>query len=72
MSWLRGCVCGCVCVDTVFEYCAFLAPYKPQLEEIVKKFSDYKSKVPVCGAIILNKPMDKVTRDRGVTLWWFG
>ena len=30
------------------------------IEKIIENFENYKSRVPVCGAIILNEALDKV------------
>jgi mRNA-decapping enzyme subunit 2 len=49
----------------IFNHHPFLAPYKHGVEEYTRSFLCYKTKVPVCGAIILNKNLDKVLLVRG-------
>ncbi|EFA81400.1 mRNA-decapping enzyme 2 [Heterostelium album PN500] len=48
-----------------FHHCPFLKPHKNQVEEILKQFSQYKTRVPVYGAIILNPGLDKALFVRG-------
>mgnify|MGYP007061227092 CR=1 FL=1 len=47
---------------TMFEHCPLLQPYlqNNSIDEIFDIFRQYKTKVPVCGAILLNPGLDKV------------
>ncbi|EGC36740.1 hypothetical protein DICPUDRAFT_46996, partial [Dictyostelium purpureum] len=48
-----------------FSNCPILKHHQTSVEEILKSFSDYKTKVPVFGAIILNQDLDKALFVRG-------
>jgi mRNA-decapping enzyme subunit 2 len=52
-------------VDRVFEHCSILAPYREAIEKHTQSFYQYKSKVPVYGAILLNQSRDKVLLVKG-------
>lgn len=52
-------------VKILFEHCSLLSHWKAYHQEAVQEFVDYKSKVPVCGAIVLNAPLTKVLLVRG-------
>ncbi|KAK9829260.1 hypothetical protein WJX72_004839 [[Myrmecia] bisecta] len=49
----------------IFTQCPGLQPYARFAEDIYKRFTAYKQKVAVLGAIILNPAMDKVLMVRG-------
>lgn len=49
----------------MFEQCALLRPHASQTAQILKSFSQYKQKVPVCGAIVFNADMSKVLMVKG-------
>ncbi len=44
----------------IFETCPLLQSWKDYHETAFKHFMEYKVRVPVCGAIILNETLDKV------------
>jgi hypothetical protein len=44
----------------LFHACPLLQQWSHAHEEIYRNFMQYKTKVPVCGAIMLNDTMDKV------------
>ncbi|KAF2071229.1 hypothetical protein CYY_007446 [Polysphondylium violaceum] len=48
-----------------FNNCPLLKPHRNNVEEILKKFSEYKTRVPVFGAIILNQDLDKALFVKG-------
>ncbi|KAL0479645.1 mRNA-decapping enzyme subunit 2 [Acrasis kona] len=52
-------------VEKVFHHCPLLAPYRQLVDSHTKSFYQYKTSVPVCGAIILNKHMNKVLLVKG-------
>jgi mRNA-decapping enzyme subunit 2 len=52
-------------VDRMFEHCTFLAPFREAIEKHTQSFYQYKSKVPVYGAILLNQSRDKVLLVKG-------
>lgn len=51
----------------VFEHCPILRPYlvDHSIEEILASFTHYKTRVPVCGAILLNSTLDKCLLVKG-------
>ncbi|KYQ93263.1 hypothetical protein DLAC_05919 [Tieghemostelium lacteum] len=56
-----------------FNSCPLLQPYQNNVEEICKKFSEYKTRVPVFGCIILNQDLDKAlfVKGYGSSSWGF-
>eukprot|EP01132_Coremiostelium_polycephalum_P005949 gene5949-7409_t len=48
-----------------FYHCPLLKDHQNSVEEILKKFSEYKTRVPVFGAIILNQDLDKALFVKG-------
>jgi mRNA-decapping enzyme subunit 2 len=52
-------------VDKILERFPPLEHYRKQLDEHTKKFFEYKTSVPVCGAIILNSNRSKVLLVKG-------
>lgn len=44
----------------LFQHCPLLAEWASEHETAFANFMEYKFRVPVCGAIILNETMDKV------------
>lgn len=51
----------------MFHHCPLLRPHleTKSISEIIETFTQYKIRVPVCGAIILNADMDKVILVKG-------
>lgn len=51
----------------MFEHCALLRPYLAEhsIDEIFASFTHYKTRVPVCGAILLNTALDKCLLVKG-------
>jgi 8-oxo-dGTP pyrophosphatase MutT (NUDIX family) len=51
----------------VFEHCPLLQPYLADhsIDEIFASFTHYKTRVPVCGAILLNTTLDKCLLVKG-------
>jgi hypothetical protein len=47
-------------VCAVFKSCTALRPYIAHLDDIYKDFNNYKFRVPVSGAIILNDTYERV------------
>lgn len=52
-------------VDKVFEHCPVLSPFREAIEKYIQSFYEYKTTVPVYGAIILNQAQDKVLLVKG-------
>ncbi|KAG0325289.1 mRNA-decapping enzyme subunit 2 [Podila humilis] len=48
-----------------FQHCPLLHEWSNEHETAFANFMDYKIRVPVCGAIILNDAMDKVWEETG-------
>jgi hypothetical protein len=48
-----------------FHHCPLLHEWSDEHETAFVNFMEYKIRVPVCGAIILNEAMDKVTLSGG-------
>lgn len=46
----------------LFRECPLLHRWRDDHEEAFTQFMQYKTRVPVCGAIMLNDSMDKVRR----------
>lgn len=46
-----------------FQHCPLLHEWSNEHETAFANFMDYKVRVPVCGAIVLNETMDKVRND---------
>ena len=44
----------------IFNHCVLLAPLSDQFSSLFDDFNSYKSTIPVCGTIILNKSLDKL------------
>ncbi|KAI7829044.1 hypothetical protein BX661DRAFT_181287 [Kickxella alabastrina] len=49
----------------MFKHCPLLSQWAHDAEAAYQTFLDYKFKVPVCGAIILNPELDKVLLVKG-------
>jgi 8-oxo-dGTP pyrophosphatase MutT (NUDIX family) len=49
----------------MFSHCDVLRAHASQTDAILKRFTQYKKKVPVCGAIVFNSDMSKVLMVRG-------
>ena len=49
----------------MFGQCELLTPYRAHVEEIYKRFTAYKHHIPVNGAILLNRRMDRCLMVRG-------
>lgn len=54
-------------MSVVFDHVPMLQPLKDDVDEIIAQFKDYKTKVPVYGAIILNPSLDRVLLVKGYT-----
>jgi mRNA-decapping enzyme subunit 2 len=52
-------------VEKIFAHCPLLAPYRSKVDAHTQSFYQYKTSVPVCGAIILNETLDKVLLVKG-------
>jgi 8-oxo-dGTP pyrophosphatase MutT (NUDIX family) len=52
--------------EIIFNECPLLQRYKHLVHEIRSTWVQYKTSVPVCGAIILNKSMDRALLVRGI------
>lgn len=52
--------------EIVFNHCPLLQPFKNRVHEYRSGWVQYKTSVPVCGAIILNRSMDSVLLVRGI------
>lgn len=50
-----------------FQHCPLLHEWANEHETAFANFMEYKIRVPVCGAIILNDAMDKVTYSNAAT-----
>ncbi|RKP14875.1 DCP2-domain-containing protein [Piptocephalis cylindrospora] len=48
-----------------FRHCPLLAPWREGHEEAYEAFLQYKYRVPVCGAILLNSTLDRVLLVKG-------
>merc|ERR1711998_156538 len=59
--------------EQLFKQCSLLHPYRAQTGQIFEAFKSYKFRVPTCGAIILNPPMNKVLLVKGYkgSTWGF-
>jgi mRNA-decapping enzyme subunit 2 len=51
--------------NELFKRFDFLQPYLPMVENNIEKFKDYKSLVPVCGGILVNKNRTKLLLVQG-------
>eukprot|EP01113_Clastostelium_recurvatum_P001313 TRINITY_DN10531_c0_g1_i1.p1 TRINITY_DN10531_c0_g1~~TRINITY_DN10531_c0_g1_i1.p1 ORF type:complete len:534 (+),score=134.40 TRINITY_DN10531_c0_g1_i1:145-1746(+) len=51
----------------LFNHCQLLRPYVERLDEMFANFTQYKIRVPVFGAIILNEGLDKCLLVKGWT-----
>eukprot|EP01105_Mastigella_eilhardi_P006727 TRINITY_DN18290_c0_g1_i1.p1 TRINITY_DN18290_c0_g1~~TRINITY_DN18290_c0_g1_i1.p1 ORF type:complete len:339 (+),score=86.98 TRINITY_DN18290_c0_g1_i1:33-1019(+) len=49
----------------LFQACPFLQPHVISVDKIIDMFNDYKSKVPVCGAILLSPDTEKCLLVQG-------
>lgn len=45
--------------EKLFEFCPILKPFYNSIHLLLECYNHYKTRVPVCGAIILNPAMDK-------------
>lgn len=62
-------LCFCLCYQyslfpllvPVFNSCDVLRPYVAHIDDIFKDFTDYKVRVPVTGAIILDETYERVS-----------
>lgn len=62
-------LCFCLChqyslfplLAPVFNSCDVLRPYVAHIDDIFKDFTDYKVRVPVTGAIILDETYERVS-----------
>jgi len=58
----------------MFQHCPLLNPYSHQVDEIMAKFIDYKTRVPGYGAVLLNPSLAKCLLVKGCGLrpcWGF-
>lgn len=53
--------------EIIFSHCPLLHQYKDLVHEFRSEWIQYKTSVPVCGAIILNQTMDKALLVRGMS-----
>lgn len=49
----------------IFKHCVLLNHYVASHAKVFAEFMAYKTKVPVCGGILLNETLDKVLLVRG-------
>jgi len=49
----------------LFQVCPLLEKWEPEHEKVFVEFMKYKSRVPVCGAILVAEGWDKVLMVRG-------
>jgi mRNA-decapping enzyme subunit 2 len=52
--------------EIIFSHCPLLQQYKGLVHEFRSEWIQYKTSVPVCGAIILNQTMDRALLVRGI------
>lgn len=52
----------------LFAACPLLQQWSPEHEEAFSIFMQYKTMVPVCGAIMLNDTMDKVLAGHRINI----
>jgi mRNA-decapping enzyme subunit 2 len=52
--------------ELVFKNCPLLQQYKDSVQKYRTEWLQYKVSVPVCGAIVLNKKMNKALMVRGI------
>jgi len=52
--------------ETIFTNCPLLQPYKHMVHEYRSGWIQYKTSVPVCGAIVLNQSLESVLLVRGI------
>jgi len=52
-------------VEKIFAHCPLLERHRSKIDAHTQSFYQYKSSVPVCGAIILNDNLDKVLLVKG-------
>jgi len=52
--------------ETIFSHCPLLQPYSHLVHQYRSGWVQYKTSVPVCGAIILNRTMDRVLMVKGI------
>jgi 8-oxo-dGTP pyrophosphatase MutT (NUDIX family) len=58
----------------LFQHCPSLRHYLSNWEDVLKRFIEYKTQVPVCGAIILNPTLTKCLMVKGwkaTSTWGF-
>eukprot|EP00741_Cyanophora_paradoxa_P025631 tig00000385_g24735.t1 len=51
--------------EQMFKHCPVLQPYHKWIQQIYTSFTNYKTRVPVCGAIMLNPTLDKCVLVKG-------
>ena len=49
----------------LFRRCPALQPFQAEVTQLLTQWKDYKLKVPVCGSILVNERLDKVSETRG-------
>uniref|UniRef100_A0A5S6R4G4 mRNA-decapping enzyme 2 n=1 Tax=Trichuris muris TaxID=70415 RepID=A0A5S6R4G4_TRIMR len=52
-------------MSAIFAHCPFLRPYSPQVTEVMGKWRQYKSGVPLFGAILVNEACSEVLLVQG-------
>mmetsp|Transcript_15236 Transcript_15236/g.37169 ORF Transcript_15236/g.37169 Transcript_15236/m.37169 type:complete len:507 (+) Transcript_15236:49-1569(+) len=59
--------------DKLFTHSEVFKPYKKQKEDLFQRFTNYKGRVPTCGAAILNESLTKLllVRSYNGTTWGF-
>lgn len=51
------------------RYPPLIAPFGANFDKLYEEFVAYKQTIPVCGAIILNETLTKVTQERYEYIW---
>jgi len=59
-------------IKIMFKYCPILQPYQDKVDDIISNFNNYRVKVPVFGAILINSQLDKclLVKGYGVNCSW--
>ncbi len=52
--------------ELIFEHCPLLEPHRNSVHQYRETWLKYKTSIAVCGAIVLNKKMDRVLMVRGI------
>jgi len=52
-------------IKLMFKFCPVLQPHQDKVEDIIDNFNQYRTKVPVFGAILLNITLDKCVLVKG-------